>query len=76
LIFERNKKVSISEYYYFDKKDSIGVHSEILRLKRKFDGAHIGYYSLPEFVFIKQEFINDTLEPLPSIEEINDDLPF
>lgn len=57
LIFVRNKRLSLSELYDFDRKEHTEIGDEVLQLKRKTQSSVFGKYQLPEYMFVKKSFV-------------------
>jgi hypothetical protein len=58
LIFQRNKRFTISPYYDFDKVTTDDVDA-VLQLRRKQGNISLGRYRLPEYVFVRKTFVTD-----------------
>ncbi|HSZ34395.1 MAG TPA: NACHT domain-containing protein [Puia sp.] len=58
LIFARNKRLTISNYYDFNKKEKTESSDVVLQLKRKKDTVGFGNYQLPEYLYVKKTFVD------------------
>jgi hypothetical protein len=59
LIFKRNKRLAVGDYYEFNKKDVLETKDFVLQLKRKNEKVMFGSYRMPDYIYVKKAFVSD-----------------
>lgn len=59
MIFKRNKRLSVGDYYEYNKKDVLESKDLVLQLKRKNEKVMFGSYRMPDYIYVKKSFVSD-----------------